>query len=468
MSGTSAHVTTATGVLLDGNDSSTPYETGRGPRSSPARASGRDQLTGLPDGTAARDLLTELLEEAGSGIVAVLCCDLNRFSRVNHALGHEAGDELIVTLTRRLQSSVPAGCTVARLSGDKCLVVCPDVATVGGVEALTAQVSHLLNSTVHVQCGLEVRFTASIGAAASDSAPPGTSGDDLLRFADAALFEAKRGGPGQVRLADASLVHDANTHLHREAQLRKALGNDGLSLRYQPIVDGSGTVQFAEALVRWNHLGRELPPGEFLPTAEEGNLLHDLDRWVLRTALREAVTWPDHGRGPVSVTVNLAALRPDHPHFADEVTEIIDDSGIQPERVVLELVETTHTDLAPHTQAAMRALTERGVRFALDDFGVGYSSLIGFTTLPISLVKIDRTFVCEIGTDPSKRAVARAILDMSRSTGRRCIAEGVETSEQFRELRYLGVEAYQGWLFAPALTPPDLRALLLRSTGGRP
>ncbi|MEV4734521.1 bifunctional diguanylate cyclase/phosphodiesterase [Saccharopolyspora sp. NPDC049426] len=462
MSGSNA--TKATGprfhALPGGRSPINPFRAGSGPRSSSEgprhRASGRDPLTGLPDGIAARDLLTDLLKDAGSRIVAVLCCDINRFSRVNHALGHEAGDELIVTLTGQLQSSAPASCTVARLSGDKCLVVCPDVAAVGGLEALSTHVSHLLRSTVRVHGGLDVRITASIGAAASDRSPPGSNGDDLLRFADAALFEAKRSGPGQICLADESLMNDANTHLHREAELREALRNDELSLRYQPIFDSAGTVQFAEALVRWNHLGRELAPGEFLPTAKKGNLLHDLDRWVIRTAVREAATWPES----VSVTVNLAALRPDQPDFADEVTEIIEDSGIRPDRLVLELVETTCTDLSPRTQRAMRELTERGVRFAMDDFGVGYSSLIGFKTLPVSLIKIDRRFVSGINTDPSDHAIARAVLDMSHSTGRLCIAEGVETPAQFRALHELGVDAYQGWLFAPALTPPDLRTLL--------
>jgi EAL domain-containing protein (putative c-di-GMP-specific phosphodiesterase class I) len=237
-------------------------------------------------------------------------------------------------------------------------------------------------------------------------------------------------------------------------------------LRYQPVVDPAGEVTLVEALVRWNRLGREFSPGAFLPVAERAGLLGDLDRWVLRTALAEAAELPVRAE-PVSVAVNLSGLHPGEPQFVEQVSGMIDDSGINPNRVVLELLETTAIDLSPETRDAMHALIERDVRFAIDDFGTGHSSLTRFKALPASVIKIDRQFVAGIASDPADYAIARAVLDMGHATGRHCIAEGVETLDQFRILQSLGVDAYQGWLFAPALSPVHLRTLLQRQASCR-
>ncbi|MBP2339029.1 diguanylate cyclase (GGDEF)-like protein/PAS domain S-box-containing protein [Saccharothrix coeruleofusca] len=413
-----------------------------------------DELTGLPNRALVKELLGDLLESENRSKVAVLFCDIDNFKRVNDSLGHDAGDELLVALARRLEGGLPEGCTAARLSGDEYVIICENTDLVGGVDALAVKVAGLLRTAVPVH-GQLVRVSASIGAAVPNGSR--ATGADLLRFADAAMFEAKRAGAGRVSLASAALIASADRQVHLEGQLRDALAHDGLALHYQPVVGEDGSVLTAEALVRWPHPDRGLlPPDVFLPVAEQGDLLRELDRWVLRTALREAVTWPE----PVAVAVNLAGLVPGDPEFVDTVATAIAESGIPWNRVVLELVETALVDLPSRVRQSMAELVDRGVRFAVDDFGTGYSSLARLKDLPAQIIKVDRRFVSGVDHDSSDFAVAKAVVDMARAMGRKCVAEGVETEAQFQVLRDIGVDAYQGWLFSRPVPPKEFRAAL--------
>lgn len=246
-----------------------------------------------------------------------------------------------------------------------------------------------------------------------------------------------------------------------EEQLRAAIESDELSLHYQPIVASGGAITGAEALVRWPHPQHGLlTPDVFLPVAEQGGLLRDLDCWVLHTALCEAAQWPTSAGQPVRIGVNLTALVPGIPGFAQAVTDIVADSGISWRRVFLELVETSLIDLPSRSRLAMNELVDRGVQFAVDDFGTGYSSLIRLKELPVRAVKIDRQFTSGIETDPSDFAMVRAIADMARAMSYDCIAEGVSTTGQLDLLRGIDVQRYQGWLFSRAVPAPDFRALL--------
>ncbi|MGW5643528.1 EAL domain-containing protein [Saccharopolyspora sp. NPDC003752] len=417
-----------------------------------------DDLTGLPNRAAVKDLLADYLAGPDRERTAVLFCDIDKFKRVNDSLGHDAGDELLVALARILESGVPPECTVVRLSGDEFVIVCSDITAVDGLDALSARVSALLRTTVPVR-GQLIRVSASVGAARADQ--PDSTADDLLRFADAAMFEAKRRGPGKVSLASPTLIASADEQLHMEGQLRDALAHDELELHYQPVVAADGSIVGAEALVRWPHPDHGLlAPGAFLPIAEQGDLLRKLDRWVLRTALREAAGWPNAGGGHARVAVNLAGLVPGDPRFVTAVSDALDESGIDPDRVVLELVETALVDLPAQARSAMHALADRGVSFAVDDFGTGYSSLARLKELPAQIIKVDRRFIAGIGGDPADFAVARAVVDMSRAMGRHCIAEGVETATQFHILKGLGIDGYQGWLFSHPVGPRELHAML--------
>ena len=412
-----------------------------------------DELTGLPGRAAVNELLGQLLGGPDADSVALLWCDVDNFKRVNDSLGHDVGDELIIALARRLERGLPPSCTPARMSGDEYVVICSDVHEVGGVEALANRVARLLRTAVPVR-GQLLRVSATIGAAVPSGSD--TSAADLLRFADAAMFNAKRQGAGRVSLANAELIKNANSQMLLEGQLRDAIANDGLVLHYQPVVGPDGTVLSAEALVRWPHPERGmLSPGEFLPVAEQGDMLRELDRWVLRTALCEAAKWPMLaggvlGGGP-GVAVNLAGLVPGDPEFVEIVSAAVAETGIEWDRVVLELVETSLIDLPSRTREAMAELADRGVRFAVDDFGTGYSSLARLKELPAQIIKIDRAFVSGVATEAADFAVVRALVDMARAMGRSCVAEGVEIESQFHVLRSFGVEAYQGWLLSKPL-----------------
>jgi diguanylate cyclase (GGDEF)-like protein/PAS domain S-box-containing protein len=413
-----------------------------------------DDLTGLPGRIVVQELLAELLGGAHPERVALLFCDVDNFKRVNDSLGHDAGDELLIALARRLEQGLPSGCTAARMSGDEYVVICEDTGAVGGVEALSNRVARLLRTAVPVQ-GQLLRVSASVGV--SVPCGPGDSAADLLRFADAAVFEAKRRGAGRVAMANAALIASADSQMSMEGELREALAGDALVLHYQPVTGPDGAVVTAEALVRWPHPERGLlSPGEFLPIAEQGDLLRDLDRWVLRTALREARRWPEQ----VAVAINLSGLVPGDAEFVDVVADAVTESGVAWTRVVLELVETSLVDLPARSRVAMAELVSRGVRFAVDDFGTGYSSLARLKDLPAQIIKVDRRFVAGVGTDPSDFAVVRAVVDMARAMGRRCVAEGVETASQFTILRDVGVDAYQGWLLSRPIPEKDIRALL--------
>lgn len=419
-----------------------------------------DELTRLPNRAASLELVDRLLADAGRDRVAVVCGGLDAFQRVNSSLGFEAGDDLLIRLAGRLQRELPVGCTAARLSGDEFVVICADHAEVGGPDLLARTVADLLRVTVTVHGG-PVQITASVGLAT-----PAPVGDvvaaDLLRFAEVAMHDAKRRqGRGGIAVATDGVVSSATAALELEAELRATITGDGLVLEYQPVVGPDGTVQSAEALVRWPHPERGLiSPGDFLPVAQRCGLLRELDLWVLREATREAATWPVHLGRPPAVAVNLAGLLPSEVDFLSAVTEVVVASALPWDRLVLELVETSLVALPPHAVAAMAELVSRGVRFAVDDFGTGHSSLTRLKELPAQIVKLDRAFVAGVADDEVDAAVARAVVDMARAMGRSTVAEGVETAEQFHVLREIGLDAYQGWLFARPQSAERLRELL--------
>ncbi|MGQ0480068.1 MAG: putative bifunctional diguanylate cyclase/phosphodiesterase [Pseudonocardia sp.] len=429
-----------------------------------------DELTRLPNRSSVSARIGRLLAGPDRAKLAVLCCDLDDFKRVNTALGHAAGDQVLIMLAARLQRELPIGCSPARLSGDEFVVVCDDLDAVGGVARLTEAVAALLRAPLQVD-GHPVRVSASIGVALPRDLPiagdvPGPSGrsagaEDLLRLVEATMYEAKQRGSGELSFVTADSATAAGHQLRLEDELLEAIAADQLVLHYQPVVGPDGAVRSVEALIRWPHPERGmLFPGEFIPVAERGGLMRELDRWVLRTAAKEAAGWPAHGGRPVGVAVNLAGLLPGDRDFLPAVREALAESGLPGDRLVLELVETCLVSLPEDTLAAMSEIAGLGVRFAVDDFGTGYSSLSRIKELPAQIVKVDRTFVRNISTDPADFAVARAVVQMAAAMGRYCVAEGVETAEQFHTLRGLGVDAYQGWLFAKALEPAVLREVL--------
>jgi EAL domain-containing protein (putative c-di-GMP-specific phosphodiesterase class I) len=312
--------------------------------------------------------------------------------------------------------------------------------------------------------GHEITVTASIGIALArgDDAQP----DVLLREADAAMYRAKDRGRARYELFDDDMRDRALARLEVEGSLRRAVERDELVLLYQPHVDlNSGRVVGAEALVRWDHPERGLTgAGEFIPIAEETGLIVPIGTWVLDTACRQLAHWSDAGMDSRhTIAVNLSARQLAQPSLIGAVAEALERTGADPSRVCLEITETAIMADFATAQGALRALKSLGVQIAVDDFGVGYSSLSYIKAFPVDVVKIDQSFIRRVGDDPVDTAIVTAITSMAASLGLRVIAEGVETAEQADHLRRLGCDAAQGWHFSEALTADAMQGLLLTS-----
>lgn len=418
-----------------------------------------DAVTGLPGRTTTKALLEDLSQRP-NGKLAVLSCGVDNFNRIVTSLGHDAAEELLIVLGQRLQHGLPPGCTAARIfTVGGFMIVCSDVAALGGAQALIRRIRGLLRPPVPIH-GESVQVTVAIGVAeynAEDDV------ENLLRYADVAMFAARDRGPGQVAHNGPELMRPVNQQMRLEGELREALYQNELTLHYQPIVHADGSFYGGEALIRWNHPDRGLLlPGDFLPIAQRGGLLRAIDQWVLRTALQEGVNWQSAGE-PLSIGLNLTGLVPTDPEFDAIVTEAVNDSGVSWNRVVLELVEAHLADGREGISRSMNELVNKGLRFAIDDFGTGYSSLSRLASLPADIIKIDRRFIRSIDENETDQAVARAMVQIAHALGRHCTAEGVETAAQLRVLAELGVNTYQGWLFSKATPNAEFEQLIAGS-----
>ena len=401
-----------------------------------------DSLTGLPN----RRLLLDRMERAlarsrrDGRDVAVLFLDLDHVKRVNDALGHEAGDELLVMASKNLQAVVRETDTVARLGGDEFVVVCENAGGMAELEALAARMLEAVR--IPVAIGSEsVVVTASIGLVTPTSAQDRPQ--DLLRAADAAMYQAKQAGRGRVVIGTAPVDHAGGHRLTLESEARRAIDRHELVLHYQPVVRMDGTLESLEALLRWRHPERGLLlPEDFLPALSESSLSGRVTGWVMQRALEDAGSWgPQVPR--VNVNVPVDELR--DPAFADEVLALLQLHAVPAMSLMLEIVE----DQLAETEAIMSTvgrLEAAGVSFAVDDFGTGYSSLAYLKRLPIRAVKIDRSFISTVCDDPAGASIVKAVLDACRATGRGTVAQGVETVEQLVLLRELGCDCIQGAL----------------------
>ncbi|SDR02399.1 putative bifunctional diguanylate cyclase/phosphodiesterase [Actinopolyspora saharensis] len=427
-----------------------------------------DATTGLLNRRGSEELLSDLLSHSIAEKVAVLFCDLNNFKRVNDSLGHAAGDELLAAVAERLTTELPPKCTPARFYGDEFVVFCSDIDVFGSLEEFTRRVSELFRMDVRLHERM-VHVSASVGSTVIGS--PETNLTELMQSAEAAMFQDRVRGQGQTNIALGRVLPSRAgiDQLAMEEQLREALSNDRLGVHYQPVLANDGSVVLAEALLRWSHPEHgPLSPDVVLTVAEHGGLLAELDRSVLRTALRESVGWRCPDGRPVGVAVNLAGLRPGQPGFTEEVSAAISEAGTSPENLVLEMVETVIAELEEQPLQAMRELTETGVRFAMDDFGSGYSSLARLKDLPTQIIKLDRKFVSGLGTEITDLGIARAVAELARTMGLTCIAEGVENATQHHLLRTIGIDAYQGYLFSAPLPADRFREYLATTPAPSP
>ena len=428
-----------------------------------------DPLTGLPN----RALLLDRLGHAAArlarheGTLAVLFLDLDRFKAVNDRWGHAAGDRLLVAVADRLRACVRPQDTVARLGGDEFVLLLEAVPDAGEAQRVAERVLRALAPPF----ALDARWVAlggSIGIALGRGGA--ASPEELLGAADAALYQAKRGGGGRQVLYDPALHAAAAARLAWEEELRRAIEREELRLVYQPQVDlASGRIARLEALVRWSHPERGLVlPGAFIGLAEETGLIVPLGRWVRREALRQGRAW--RARHPADalpgIATNLSVRELRQPELAAEIGAVVTAVGPAAGGVQLELTESVLLEDVAGAAATLHRLKGLGVALALDDFGTGYSSLRYLKRLPFDALKIDRTFVAGLGREPEDTAIVRAAVALGQALGLAVHAEGVETAAQAAQLRALGCTLGQGYLYAPPLPPDQIPALLARQAAG--
>jgi diguanylate cyclase (GGDEF)-like protein len=421
-----------------------------------------DPLTGLPN----RSLFLDRLEHALSvtarrdSSVAVLFLDLDQFKLVNDSLGHAAGDELLASVSPRLEQALRPGDTVARFGGDEFAVLAEDIGSERGATRIAERIAEAL-SKPFVLRDREHFVSASIGISiGSGSEQP----EALIRDADSALYRAKEHGRGGYEIFDEVMRSRVIEHMQIENDLRRAIQRQELELYYQPVVRlHSGSIVSMEALLRWNHPDRGMVgPLSFIPVAEESRLIVPIGRWVIEQACRQASAWqqlrPD--QAPLGVAVNISARQLADPELISHIEGSVRANRIDPSTLWLELTETTVLEDTAFVERSLKQLKALGLRLVLDDFGVGFSSLGYLKRLPLSLIKLDRSFVENVTESPHDAAIVRAVCQMAETIGIGVVAEGVETEEQVRAARDLGCGYAQGFHFARPMPADEVEGLL--------
>ena len=422
----------------------------------------RDPLTRLAN----RVLLDDRIEQAlvrlrrHPGSVGILFLDLDRFKVINDSLGHRAGDAILVEVAERLRATARATDTIARFGGDEFVLLCEQLASNEDAAVVAARVCRALAEPFRFE-GEQIHLTGSIGIAVTSD--PGTDADELIRDADAAMYLAKsRGGDDRYQFFDAEVRSRAVARLTVENQLRAAIERQEFSLVYQPLRSLSDDrLVGVEALVRWNHPERGLiPPFEFLPVAEDSNLIIPLGRWILDEACRQITEWNSarSSEGALTVSVNVSARQLSDPHLTADVAAALAKHSLAPHLLCLEVTETAVLDQTDVSEAALNSLSALGVQLALDDFGTGYSSLGHLRQFPINILKIDRMFIDGLDRGNRDNAIVGAVTALAHALGMTTVGEGIESEEQLHELQRLGCDAGQGYLLARPLTPAALEA----------
>ncbi len=416
-----------------------------------------DVLTNLAN----RRQFQEHLEQAQRGLsqgaaFAVLSIDLDRFKPINDTLGHPIGDKLLQAVAQRLCTTVRDSDVVARMGGDEFSIIQRQIIRQEQAGSLAQRLIHVMAKPFDIE-GHMIDMAASIGIVFASALDIRL--DDIAKAADLALYSAKSSGRGTYRFFEPEMYDAAVKRRTLELDLREALKTDQFCLYYQPIQDFSlGTVTGFEALLRWQHPERGLvSPGEFIPVAEEMGLIVQIGAWVLETAAKEASRWPES----VRVSVNLSAVQFRNPGLIATVRTALNHAGLAPSRLELEITESMLMTKDQSTLKQLHELRAIGVRISMDDFGTGYSSLSYLLSFPFDKIKIDRTFIAELDRRKGSAAIIRATADLAKSLGITTTAEGVETREQFDQLKDLGCTEAQGYLLSRPRPAEDIPAMLL-------
>jgi diguanylate cyclase (GGDEF)-like protein len=428
-----------------------------------------DALTGLPTRVAIAATAEQSIaaaQNAGAPF-AVTVININRFKSINDSYGHEVGDELLRRLSARLSGVLAHGDVLGRLAGDEFFVLARVGTAAVPAEVTVETIFAALREPFPIE-GHDIEVAANAGI--SMFPRDGATFDLLLRRAETAMRAARSVTHGTFRFYCEEMSKSEEERLALEADLRHAIRDGQLELHYQPKVDiASGRVRSAEALLRWRHPQRGMvPPNVFIPIAEEAGLILSIGEWVLRQACTQMRTWLDSGLPPLRVSVNLSARQFRHGDLTAVVCSALEDAQLQPGYLELELTESSIMHDAEASAATLQLLSTMGVHISIDDFGTGYSSLSYLWRLPLDKLKIDRSFVRELLSNPDDVAIVKAIISLAHSLRLGVVAEGVETLEQLEHLRELGCDQYQGFYCSPAVPPDAFVALIKRLREEKP
>ncbi|URW76866.1 bifunctional diguanylate cyclase/phosphodiesterase [Sphingomonas donggukensis] len=417
-----------------------------------------DSLTGLPNRGGFGDQIDGTITRDNAGAHAVMIVNMDRFSRVNACMGSLAGDELLISVARRIKGALRGRDTLARIGGDEFGVL---LATdEGAADALhVAKRIQAALATPFRLSDFEIRVDCSIGIALGDEEI--VEPEDLIRHAQFAVKRAKKTGKAEVY--NQSTFDIVRTQFGIETRLRRAIDNGEMRLTFQPICDlASGRIVSFESLARWSHEGREISPTDFIPVAEECGLIVPLGRWAMDAAARTIANWDVRAGGycGANLAVNLSAIQFQRDQIAPMVRHAIEAHGVAGQRLTLELTESAIVTDPDRIAATLHALKSLGTTIAMDDFGTGYSNLAYLQKLPIDVLKIDRSFVSGMLADRDKVAIVRAVLSLAQALGMRTTAEGIETNELAQTLAALGCTYGQGYLYARPLECDDAYAFL--------
>lgn len=420
-----------------------------------------DSLTGLPNRAGFAERLEEEIERGNMAEFAVLVINLDRFSRVNACMGGLSGDELLISVARRVKGALRAHDVLARTGGDEFAIQLALDDGTSDAFHVAKRIQNALTTPFRLS-DFEIRVDCSIGIAVGDETV--ADAEELIRHAQFAMKRAKKSG--RTEIYQTLALDLARQQFGIETELRRAIDNGALSLSFQPICDlATGRIVSFEALARWTtEGGMVIPPGDFIPVAEESGLIVPLGRWAMHEAARTVAEWDATAGGDcgVNIAVNLSAIQLQRDQIAPMVEAALAAYGVEGRRIVLELTESALITDPDHIARTMHALKAIGTTLAMDDFGTGYSNLAYLQKLPIDVLKIDRSFVTGMLADRDKIAIVRAILSLAQALGMRTTAEGVETNELAQTLAALGCSYGQGYLYARPLPPADAYALLSR------
>jgi diguanylate cyclase (GGDEF)-like protein len=425
-----------------------------------------DSLTGLPNRALIMDRIGQLMarNRRNGTDGSVLFVDLDDFKNVNDTLGHDAGDQLLVAVAARLESTLRDADTVGRMSGDEFIVLIDGGELASGPELVASRLLDVMRQPFHLEgVALPLTVSTSIGIASGDRTGP----SEMLGDADMALYQAKADGKNRYQIFRPEMQTVLNHRMELELALRSALAGDQFTLVYQPIYNlDDRRLVGVEALLRWEHptLGLLLPD-EFIPVLEQTGEIREVGRWVLRQACEQMALW--HSRGyTLDVSVNISARQLDDDAIVGHIGDALSASGLGATSLIVEVTETALMSNPDDTARRLRSIKALGVRIAVDDFGTGYSSLTYLKRFPVDCLKIDRSFISAISTSPESKALLSTLIQLGKDLGLATLAEGVETPTQMAEVQHERVDFVQGFLFARPLSPDALETQFL--IAGRP